>query len=256
MQRSLRHQTIIRSVSGQAAAVAVDDLARLTGASAVTIRRDLAELEARGLLLRTRGGAARARKRGAPMPFSVRFEADQERKALIAAAAAGLIEDDDSVIIDNGTTCFAVAQALAGRPLTALALSLHAAGALAARPGPSVVVPGGPVATDSLAFVGDAALQAVREMRVDAVVLGACSASPEHGLTSTTFDDASLKRACLASANRRILVTTPDKLARTSTFRFGSFEDLTHLVTTADAPAEVLEAFREHAVEVVAVGGD
>src|SRR6185369_10645980 len=50
-------------------------------------------------------------------------------------AAAALISDYDSLIIDNGTTCHAVAQELAGRPVTALCLSLHAAAALAAVPG-------------------------------------------------------------------------------------------------------------------------
>lgn len=46
---------IIRALG--ATPVSVDALARLTGASAITIRRDLADLEGHGLLRRVHGGA-------------------------------------------------------------------------------------------------------------------------------------------------------------------------------------------------------
>ncbi|WP_038951546.1 DeoR/GlpR family DNA-binding transcription regulator [Aeromicrobium massiliense] len=252
MQRSQRHKAIIQAVSG-GATLGVDDLRRLTGASAVTVRRDLAELAAAGAVTRTHGGVRRAAKRGTQMPFGSRFEADLELKSRLGAAAAALVEDDESLVLDNGTTCLAVARALAGRPVTVLALSLHGAAALAARPGASVVVPGGPVETDSLALVGSDAVDAVRAVRVDVAVLGACSASTGDGLTSTTPEDAAVKRACLEVARRRVLVATPDKLGRSSTFRFGAPSDLTHLVTTDDAPAEALAGFRGAGVEVLLV---
>ena len=184
------------------------------------------------------------------MPFAVRFETDHERKDALAAVVAELISDDESLILDNGTTCYAVARQLVGRPLTTLALSLHSAAALASRPEGTVIVPGGPVENDTLAFTGSTAVDAIRDTRADVVVIGACAASPDHGLTSTTFDDARIKQACLVSGTRRILVTTADKLTHTSTFRFGSPGDLTQLVTTADAPEYLLEIFRAEGVDV------
>ena len=223
---------------------------RPDGASAITIRRDLAELAGQGTLRRVRGGAARADARGALMPFSVRFEADRTRKDALGAAAAALVADGESLFLDNGTTCYAVARHLAGRPVTALALSLHSAAALATRPGARVVVPGGPVENDTLAFTSHAAVDAVRDTRADVAVIGTCSAQPGTGLTSTSYEDAQVKRACLAAAVRRVLVTTADKLTRTSTFRFGTPGDLTHLVTTSDAPPDLLASFRAEGVEV------
>lgn len=90
----------------------------------------------------------------------------------------------------------------------------------------------------------------VGETNADVAVIGTCSAQPGFGLTSTSYDDAQVKRACLASGARRILVTTADKLTRTSTFRYGEPADLTHLVTTADAERETLAPFRAEGVEV------
>lgn len=243
---------IIKAVA-TGATVSVDGLCELTGAAPITVRRDLAELAELGLVRRVRGGATRAALRGSVLPFSVRFESDRARKDALAGAVAGLVEDGQSVVLDNGTTCYAVALRLVGRPLTVLALSLHSAAALATRPGARVVVPGGPVENDTLAFTGHDAVRAVQDTHVDVAVLGACSAQPGSGLTSTTYEDAQVKRACLASAAQRVLVTTADKLARTSTFRFGAPADLTHLVTTDDVADDVVTAFELEGVTVVTV---
>jgi DeoR/GlpR family transcriptional regulator of sugar metabolism len=153
VQRSIRQKLIVQTVRGSGR-ISTGQLAELTGASAVTIRRDLADLEAHGSLRRTRGGAARAAKFGEDVSYRIRASEDQPAKARLAEAAAALINDYDSLIIDNGTTCDAVAHELAGRPVTALCLSLHVAAALAAVPGARVIVPGGPVEPDTLALYG------------------------------------------------------------------------------------------------------
>ncbi len=243
---------IVQSIE-KSGALRVRALAELAGVSAVTIRRDLTDLEARGALRRTPGGAARTFKEGQPVPFALRFAEDREVKMRLAAAVAGLITDYESVIIDNGTTCYAVALELAGRPLTVLPLSLHAAVALGSAPGARVIIPGGPVDTDTLALNGSQAVDAVRTMRADVLVLGTCSASATRGLTSTLYEDALIKRESLDSANRRILVTVADKMNRTSNFRFGSPADITHLVTTRDARPEMLALFRDEGAEITLV---
>lgn len=237
---------IIRAVES-GATVSVEALCELAGASAITVRRDLAQLAAQDAVRRVRGGVTRAHARGALMPFAVRLDADRDRKA---AAAASLVEDGSSLVLDNGTTCYAVATHLAGRPVTALALSLHAAAAMATLPGASVVVPGGPVESDTLAFTGHPAVRALEDTHVDVSIIGTCSARPGFGLTSTTYEDAQVKRAGLAAGARRVLVITPEKLSRTSTFRFGEIADLTDLVTTTDADGAALAQVRAEGVSV------
>lgn len=247
--QSERHKAILRSLTRNEP-VSVTALARVTGVSAVTIRRDLTDLSRRGLIRRLHGGATLAPRRGTLRPFAIRQNEDPEAKELLAKATANLIEDGESLIIDNGTTCELIAQHLAGRELTVLALCLRTAAVLAEVPGVRVIVAGGAVETETLAMITVAAVDAVRDFRADTAILGACAASPASGLCTTTPEDAAVKRAIIASAARSILPTTVRKLTRTSTYRFGDITDLSDLLTTADAPAEVLSELRAAGVEV------
>lgn len=226
----------------------VDALADLTGASPVTIRRDLADLEGHGLVRRIHGGAVQTGKRGEPMPHALRVTEDREHKQALAAAVSALIEPNQTVVLDNGTTMIEVAHTLAGRPLTALCLSLHAAVALGSSRETQLIVPGGAVACDTLSSATPAAIAALQDLRADIALLGACAASPAHGLTTTTWDDAQIKRAAVVCSARRILVVTGTKLQRTSSFRFADADDLDDLVTTDDVPDALLQAFRDRGV--------
>ena len=230
--------------------VSVDDLVRLTGASAITIRRDLADLEGQGLLRRVHGGAVAGTSRGARMPYALRSSEDLEAKEALGAITADLIADDSAVILDNGTTVDAVARHLAGRPLTALCMSLHAATPLAMASGAQVIVPGGMLLPQALAASPAASIAAINEMHADAAVLGACAVSAAAGLTTTTWDDAQIKKAIVGKSARRILVGTGRKLTRTSSFRFADLGEIDDLVTTDDVPEELLDDFRSAGVAV------
>ncbi len=234
MQRSERHRLIIRAVDAGPRRIA--DLVELTGLSAVTVRRDLGELAEQGALRRVRGGAAPAHPRGGDYPFALRASADADVKRLLARESATLVAPGSSVLIDNGTTAVAVGRELAGAGVTALALSLHAAAALASRPGNEVIVPGGPVDPDDLGFTGAGAAEAVRAMRFDVAILGACAADPTTGLTVAGWGDAQVKRAAIAASRRVVLVATADKFHRTAAHRFATLGEVDTIVTTRDAP--------------------
>lgn len=145
-----------------------------------------------------------------------------------------------------------IAAGLAGRLIRRFGtLRTNAYGSVALAAALAVAASSGDVWWFAAALLVAGAVDAVvGETNADVAVIGTCSAQPGFGLTSTSYDDAQVKRACLASGARWILVTTADKLTRTSTFRFGEPADLTHLVTTADAERETLAPFRAEGVEV------
>ncbi|GAA3485131.1 hypothetical protein GCM10018966_096640 [Streptomyces yanii] len=101
-----------------AGSAGVAELAALTGASEMTIRRDLEALAEQGVLERYRGGARSLLLRGDEPPFGLRATEGLEAKRRIASEFAGLIADGESVVLDSGTTCLEVARALEHRRLT------------------------------------------------------------------------------------------------------------------------------------------
>ena len=198
--------------------VRVADLVAATGVAPMTVRRDLAELERLGVLRRVHGGATAVPARGEHLPYAVRLASHAEAKVAVARACAALVPDGASVIVDDGSTCAAVARELAGRDLTVLAMSIHVAAALDARAGTRILTPGGQLDPDELSWVGATAVDAVRAFRADVAVLGVCGWDARDGLTSSTPADAEIKRAVIGSAARTIAAATGEKLERSATF--------------------------------------
>src|SRR6202451_93601 len=113
------------------------------GTAEMTVRRDLDVLVERGVARLVRGGAVMLRMCGEEWPFAMREVDALEVKKRIAGDVAGLIADGEAVGLDSGTTVLEIARVLAGRRLTVMPLSLHAAMALAGSAPVRPVIPGG-----------------------------------------------------------------------------------------------------------------
>lgn len=224
-----------------AGSLGVAELASLTGASEMTIRRDLEVLASQGVLERFRGGARSLLLRGSEPPFALRFDENAEAKRRIAAAVASLIADGESVVLDSGTTCLEVARLLHDRRLTVMPLSLHAVNALSSSASLTLLVPGGRPRPGELALTGPLTLASLSALRFDTAVIGCCGLSAEHGLTAFDLEDAAVKRAAISSARRVIAAVDASKLTRTALAFVAPVSSLDAVVTDAEG-SEDLEA--------------
>ncbi|WP_407285291.1 DeoR/GlpR family DNA-binding transcription regulator [Streptomyces sp. BP-8] len=234
----------------EAGRVGVAELAALTGASEMTIRRDLEVLADQGVLERYRGGARSLLLRGDEPPFALRVQEGQETKRRLAAAVAELIADGESVVLDSGTTCLEVAHALEPRRLTVMPLSLHAANALAGAPRLTLLVPGGRPRPGELALTGPLTAASLAAVRFDTAVIGCCGVTATDGLTAYDLDDAAVKRAAIASSRRIIAVAEGAKLSRTALAFVTPAAALHTLVTDEAAPGEEIDALAAAGVTV------
>ena len=153
MTETPRHRQIAEAMR-DAGELTVAELAGLTGASDMTIRRDLDVLAAHGVLERFRGGARTLLLRGEEPPFTLRRGDAIDAKRRLAEAVAALVVDGESIVLDSGTTCVAVAHAIHQRRLTVMPLSLHAVSALIDTRDITVLVPGGQPRPEELALTG------------------------------------------------------------------------------------------------------
>jgi DeoR/GlpR family transcriptional regulator of sugar metabolism len=231
--------------------VEVGDLARRLDVSDMTVRRDLEELERRGLLRRVHGGAVPAVSRSYEPPFTVREQRAAEAKRAIAAEATTLFEDGDTILVDVGTTTLEVARALRGRAnLTVLTPSLPVANLLADEAGIRLICLGGVARPGERSLVGSLAAHALRQFYVDVCVLGVGGLDAKAGLTEFNLDDAEVKRAALERSHRLIVAADATKLGTVAFAVVAPADRIDVLITDAPPAHPELLAFRDLGVEV------
>ncbi|AEY86266.1 MULTISPECIES: DeoR/GlpR family DNA-binding transcription regulator [Streptomyces] len=245
-----RHRLIAQAVQ-EAGTATVAELADLTGASEMTVRRDLDHLAAQGVLERFRGGARTLLLRGDEPPFALRTHEAVDAKRRIAAEVASLITDGETVLLDSGTTCLEVARLLRGRQITVMPLSLQAIDVLGDAPEPTaLLVPGGRPRAGEGALIGPLTLASLSALRFDTAVLGCCGLTDGDGMTAYDLDEAAVKKAVVASARRVIAAADGSKLGRTAHAYVGPSTLVDVLVTDATAPADETTALENSGITV------
>ena len=140
-------QTLILKLVVERSIVSVTELVELLGASEATVRRDVNAMAVRGELNRIRGGAEAINPKHQAhlvgMPFAMSQALHAAEKRAIARAAATLIQPGDSIIINGGTTTYALVEFLADHDLDILTNSFPIAASLLANSRNRVTVPGG-----------------------------------------------------------------------------------------------------------------
>ncbi|WP_046471128.1 DeoR/GlpR family DNA-binding transcription regulator [Allosalinactinospora lopnorensis] len=235
----------------EAGEVSVVGLAELTGHSEMTIRRDLDQLAAKGVLRRVRGGAVSLVPRGQEPPYAIRERQAAEAKKRIARAVAGLIGDGQAVVVDGGTTAAEAARELAGRPITAMPLGLQAAQALSGGRDTTVLMAGGEVRPGELALVGPLTEASLNALRFDTAVLGCCGLSVNEGITAHDLPEVAVKRCAMRSAQRTVMAVDSTKLGRVTMGYVAPVGDIDTLVTDTDAPEDLVAEIDAHGVSVV-----
>jgi DeoR family ulaG and ulaABCDEF operon transcriptional repressor len=143
-----RHRLIAKLLQ-ERSVVSISDLVETLGASEATVRRDINAMADRGEIRRIRGGAESLTPRHEAhlvgMPFSLSRGIRVAQKRAIARAAAALIKDGESIIINGGTTTFALVEFLADRNLDILTNSIPIVTKLLATSRNRVQLPGGTV---------------------------------------------------------------------------------------------------------------
>ena len=99
MSQMNRQQSILRLLEGHAS-MTVREISEALFYSESSVRRDVRELESRGLVTHQWGGVMLASGRGGIVPLRLREDEHAEKKERIAREAAALVRDGDTVILD------------------------------------------------------------------------------------------------------------------------------------------------------------
>ncbi|KAF1020526.1 MAG: Glycerol-3-phosphate regulon repressor [Paracidovorax wautersii] len=169
--------------------VSTERIAQDLGVSRETVRRDVLELEADGVLRRVHGGVVLAGDSGREPPLAVRQTVRAKEKRAIARAAVQLIQPGQTLLIDAGSTTALLAEELSSMSgltivTNGLDVARKLAGPQASRSANDVILLGGSVGADLPATYGDLTVAEIHRYRADLALLSPVGVSAQHGASS------------------------------------------------------------------------
>ena len=259
MQQLSPRQNEIVTLARSSGRVTVEDLAARFEVTPQTIRRDLNEICESRLLLRTHGGAVISSSSSSSvenLAYEARRLIAADAKRAIGAAAAALIPNKSSLFINVGTTTEEVAAELVNHEnLLVITNNLNVAMTLYRRPTIDVIVAGGPVRRSDGAVIGGAAVDLIRQFKVDNAVIGASAIDVDGTLLDYDALEVNVSRAIIENARRVLLVCDSMKLERAAPVKIAHMSQIDAFVTDRLESPALRQVCALHHVQVIEAPG-
>lgn len=234
--------------------ISVAELSEMYEISEVSIRNDLALLEKKGLLIRTRGGAIKPQPRNIELNLTEKLKKNYAEKRRIGKKAAGFVKDGFSVVMDSGSTCLEVAKNLKDlKNIKLITNSLPIADICADYKGIEIVITGGELRADMRSLIGPIAESNLRDFSCDLAIIGANSISVENGIYTRLTTEAALGRAMIGIARKVILVIDSSKFELQSLIKICDIKDLDIIVTDNNLQSEYAKRLEEMGIDILRV---
>ncbi|WP_243343942.1 DeoR/GlpR family DNA-binding transcription regulator [Anaerococcus sp. AGMB09787] len=231
-----RQEKILRIVKKKKS-ISVDELSDIFKVSNVTIRKDLKELEDKGFILRTFGGAVIKEVITSEIPYNNRKTDYIEIKKELASTVCKYITDNISIYLDAGTTTFQVCEYLLGfHGLVIITNDILIASYLfnndLEKNNNQLIMLGGGVSNKSGSCCDSVTLSTIDKFRTNISIVG-CDAIDIKTLDifTSSADKATLKSKAAKIGNKSILLTGSDKCEKLGLYKFGNCDDFDFVIT-------------------------
>lgn len=229
-----RKQRIIQYVDTNGGA-SLPDLIELLGASESTIRRDLTELDRKGLLTKVHGGALSLTKRStADIDVSERETMNHDAKVILARHAASLITEEDTVYLDAGTTTGLIIDYLTTKHTIFMTNAISHAHKLCAL-GYQVYLPGGILKLRTGALTGIDTCEYISRFHFTKGFFGTNGITVKQGCTTPDISEARVKETALGHSLKKYVLCDSSKFGVVSSVTFADFDSPT-ILTNAELP--------------------
>lgn len=255
-------QADLASFVAEKGQVTVADLATRFDVSPDTIRRDLDQLDADGILIRTHGGAVSlSAVPRADTGVDVRMRLQTSAKDRIGALAASLVTDGTVLMINAGTTSLSMARHLKDqRELTIATNNLRIPAEISPKVCRDLYLFGGSVRLGAQAVVGPLSFRADGntgdiDIKCDLAVIGVGAISAA-GYTTSHLAEAVMMGQMMKRATRVIVLADSSKFGRQLFAQISPLDAGDVLVTDQQPPQDLQTALDESGVQVIVADGN
>lgn len=211
----------------------VDFLTKSLYSSAPTIRRDLNDLEAKGFVKRSHGGAMISDTENFPVPIDFRNRKNMGKKINMCKKAVELIRENTVIFIDGSTTTLHIADFLpADKNITVVTNSLQVCAKLCEKD-ITVHCTGGALVPTSKAFVGQRAENVIRDFCIDICFFSSHSLSVEGKITDYSDRETALRKVMLENSKTKVFMCDSSKFSKTSSYNVTDLQSIDYLISDA-----------------------
>lgn len=217
--------------------VSVESLARQLYVSVPTIRRDLAVLAERGLVVRTHGGAILKNDSAETrMPVYLRRHRNDREKRLIASLAVSLIKNGDVIMIDASTTAMHLVPYLADFSDIIVITSGVATAMALSETGIKSYCTGGFIINNSFSYIGRDAIDMIRHYNADIFFFSCHGLSDEGEMTDSSREENEIRAEMLRRSRKNVLLADSSKLGVRCWHSIGNIADIDYVVSDSPLP--------------------
>jgi DeoR family transcriptional regulator, fructose operon transcriptional repressor len=244
----------IREILAAQRTVSAAELCERLKVTAATIRRDLAELEQEGVLVRSHGGAvSRMSSTNFQPTYDALIRSENEEKRQIARIAEQFVLDGDTIFLEGSTSVFELARRLVHRhrltvvtnsPTIMCELQRSSAGV-------TVMSTGGDLQKDTFYLHGEWTQRALSEIRLDKAILGVSAIDPRYGISTAHHAEAQITRMVSKAAKTRIALADHTKFGRQRFAFVGPVTDIDILITDSGTDPKYVDELRDAGLQVL-----
>jgi DeoR/GlpR family transcriptional regulator of sugar metabolism len=249
MQKEERQKMIMREINLHNKVLSTD-LSALLNVSDDTVRRDLKEMVAEGMILKVHGGAM---SKSFVAPFNSQNEVYAvEAKRQIAAKTLKLLRNDMVILTEGGTTILELAKLIPENlRATFFTISPQVAITLSEHSNLNVITIGGKLNKNANLHVGASVINQLAELQVDLCLLGANAFSVAEGLTDLDWEVVQVKKAIIRSAKKVALLIIAEKLNTAQRIRICPVNQVGYLVTEMAPESPALASYKSGDMKVL-----
>jgi DeoR family fructose operon transcriptional repressor len=227
-----------------------EDLCEKFSASKSSIRRDLIELEAKGVLRRVHGGAISLQVRDEGLDFNRLSVSYHDEKARIGRMAASLVQDRETVILGGGSSVVEVARNLTERPIQVVTNSVPVAQVFWESKQVEVTLTGGYVYPRLGVQLGPICERMLHSVSADILIMGIMGVT-KSGLSDSNSLIVESIRAMINCARKVVIVADRSKFGCDAMIRVADLSDIDQVVTDSALDLESQQMLNDNGIECV-----
>ena len=249
---SLERQEEILEILNKNKSATVEELSNELFVSGATIRRDLRQMEEKGLLKRSHGGAIAFRSSAEEPALAIREQENVSAKKTIALLAIKLIKNGYSIFMDSSSTTGYIIPLLNNlKFLSVTTIGLKNALLLSQTNNIKIYIAGGQIQNHSNSITGSDTIDYISRFHADVAIVSCTGVDVNAGFTDADIEQSKLKRQMKLNSKKLIMLCDSNKFNKTFMCSDFSFNDIDYLITDKIPPKEYLELIEKSNCQLI-----